>query len=268
MKRFASFVFAILIVTASLSLYASAQSNPEVVLETSYGGDIVIELFPDVAPITVDNFLNYVNSGFYNGLLFHRVIENFMVQGGGYYYTNSQFYTATTDPPIINESTNGLSNLTGTVAMARQPDPDTATSQFFINHADNIFLDRANASDGYGYCVFGQVTEGLAIVNAIAQAPWIDAFPSNPSDPFNNLPYPMIGMFTAYVRPAQSPSASNFFDDDQIDFKDFSDFAARWFDDCNSANSFCNGTDLDFSGTVDTNDLAIHLNNYLQPVTP
>ena len=119
---------------------AFSAQNPRVVLETNFG-NIVIELYPDEAPITVDNFLGYVNSGFYNGLLFHRVIPGFMIQGGGYYLDGYTIIPRTPiNGPIINESYNGLSNLRGTIAMARTIDPDSATSQFYINHVDNLFL--------------------------------------------------------------------------------------------------------------------------------
>ncbi len=136
----------------------------QVALQTNYG-DIVLELYPAQAPITVQNFLDYTNSHFYDGLIFHRVIFNFMIQGGGY---DTHLYKHPTNPPIVNESYNGLSNLCGTIAMARTPDPNSATSEFFINQNNNLFLDRANAVDGYGYCVFGHVTSGMDIVDSIA----------------------------------------------------------------------------------------------------
>lgn len=137
--------------------------NPIVVVETSMG-NIDIELFPDKAPKTVENFLKYVNKGFYKDTLFHRVIPNFMIQGGGFI---KGMVLKPTDDPIENESSNGLSNRRGTVAMARASGPKSATSQFFINVKDNDKLDRDNAPDQFGYCVFGQVIAGMDVVDRI-----------------------------------------------------------------------------------------------------
>ncbi|HKI33513.1 MAG TPA: peptidylprolyl isomerase [Gemmataceae bacterium] len=134
-----------------------------VVLETSLG-TIKLELDPDKAPLTVQNFLAYVDEGFYDGTVFHRVIANFMIQGGGMEPGLRQKKTKAT---IKNESANGLSNKRGTVAMARTSVPDSASSQFFINVTDNGFLDRAASRDGVGYCVFGKVVEGLDVVDKI-----------------------------------------------------------------------------------------------------
>lgn len=127
-------------------------------------GDITIELFEDKAPETVANFLRYTKEGKLNGTIFHRVIPNFMIQGGGHMPDMSQIDTF---DPIINESNNNLSNKKGTIAMARTSSPNSATSQFFINLRDNDFLDKANSADGVGYCVFGQVTDGIEIVDQI-----------------------------------------------------------------------------------------------------
>jgi len=130
-------------------------------------GDIVIELNEDKAPVTVANFLQYVRDGFYDGTIFHRVIPNFMIQGGGF---NDQMVQKMGQDPIKNEADNGLANDRGTVAMARTPDPDSATSQFFINHKDNAFLNyTAPSPQGWGYCVFGEVTEGMDVVDEIAK---------------------------------------------------------------------------------------------------
>jgi peptidyl-prolyl cis-trans isomerase B (cyclophilin B) len=131
---------------------------------TTSAGTITIELYGDKAPITVKNFLGYVDDKFYDGTIFHRVISNFMVQGGGFLPGMSQKKTKAN---IKNESTNGLSNKVGTLAMARTSVPDSASSQFFINLVDNEFLDRAKSQDGVGYCVFGKVTEGMDVVNKI-----------------------------------------------------------------------------------------------------
>jgi len=129
-------------------------------------GDIVIELNEEKAPATVQNFLNYVRDGFYDGTIFHRVIPNFMVQGGGF---NDQMMQKMTQDPVNNEADNGLTNDRGTIAMARTQDPDSATAQFFINHNDNAFLNHTSPDvQGWGYCVFGKVTEGMDVVDAIA----------------------------------------------------------------------------------------------------
>ena len=124
-------------------------------------GDIVIELDEEKAPITSANFIQYVKDGFYNGTIFHRVINNFMIQGGGF---EAGMVEKQTRAPIENEAKNGLSNMTGTIAMARTMDPHSASAQFFINVADNKFLDYPG-QDGWGYCVFGKVTEGMDVVN-------------------------------------------------------------------------------------------------------
>ena len=135
--------------------------NPVVIMSTSKG-DIKIELFKDKAPITVENFLSYVNDGFYDGTIFHRVIPNFMIQGGGF---TPDFNQKPTKQPIKNEAANGLKNLRGTVAMARTQVVDSATSQFFINLVDNSFLDKGVRD--YGYAVFGKVIDGMDVVDAI-----------------------------------------------------------------------------------------------------
>jgi cyclophilin family peptidyl-prolyl cis-trans isomerase len=140
-----------------------ATENPKVVLETSKG-TITIELFEEKAPITVKNFLDYVDSKHYDGLVFHRVISNFMIQGGGY---DEQLKERKTKAPIKNESRNGLKNEIGTLAMARTNVADSATSQFFINVRDNSFLNQTESRDGVGYCVFGKVVSGMEVVETI-----------------------------------------------------------------------------------------------------
>jgi len=128
-------------------------------------GTIVLELNADKAPKTVENFLNYAKKGFYDGTIFHRVIDGFMIQGGGMEPGMSE---KSTDAPIQNEANNGLANERGTIAMARTPDPHSATAQFFINVSDNDFLNfRAETTDGWGYCVFGKVVEGMDVVDDI-----------------------------------------------------------------------------------------------------
>jgi cyclophilin family peptidyl-prolyl cis-trans isomerase len=143
--------------------FAQAKGNPMVVMETSMG-TIKIELFADKAPITVKNFLSYVDDKHYDGTIYHRVIKDFMIQGGGF---DADMKQKKTKPPITNESGNGLMNSRGTIAMARTGDPDSATSQFFINTVDNDFLNKAKARDGVGYCVFGRVVEGMDVVDKI-----------------------------------------------------------------------------------------------------
>lgn len=133
-------------------------------LSTNYG-DITIELNAEKAPITVANFLSYVEKGFYEGLVFHRVIKSFMIQGGG---MDADMKQKPTDAPIENEADNGLSNDKYTIAMARTSVPDSATAQFFINVKDNDFLNHtAPTSSGWGYCVFGKVVEGMDVVDQI-----------------------------------------------------------------------------------------------------
>src|SRR5690606_29595757 len=137
-----------------------------IVFKTNYG-DIQIELDFDKAPITAANFLAYAKSGFYDGTIFHRVIDNFMIQGGGF---ESGMKQKQTQKPIENEADNGLSNDIGTLAMARTSDPHSASAQFFINVADNTFLNHKNKTvQGWGYAVFGKVTEGMDVVNRIKQ---------------------------------------------------------------------------------------------------
>jgi peptidyl-prolyl cis-trans isomerase A (cyclophilin A) len=145
---------------------AAAAAHPRVAMETS-AGRIVIELAPDKAPKSVDNFLQYVESGFYDGTVFHRVIASFMIQGGGF---TPDMVQKPTRAPITNESRNGLKNVRGSVAMARTNVPDSATSQFFINVVDNGNLDYPSF-DGVGYAVFGQVVEGMDVVDKIRSTP-------------------------------------------------------------------------------------------------
>lgn len=145
-----------------------AADNPRVLMKTSKG-DIVIELFADKAPITVNNFLSYVDEKFYDGTIFHRVVKGFVIQGGG---LTADFVTKKTKPPIKNEANNGLKNLRGTIAMARTSDINSATCQFFINLVDNPFLDhKDDTPEGFGYAVFGRVVSGLEVVDAIGNSP-------------------------------------------------------------------------------------------------
>lgn len=139
-------------------------ANPTVKIKTNLG-DITVELDEKAAPKTVDNFLNYVLEGFYDGTIFHRVIKGFMIQGGGFTVDMQQ---KPVNPPIKNEAANGLMNKKGTIAMARTSDVDSATAQFFINTVDNAFLNhRKKTAEEYGYCVFGWVTSGMDVVEKI-----------------------------------------------------------------------------------------------------
>lgn len=151
---------------AILTLFsvAAMAAQPEVELQTNRG-NITVELYPGKAPKTVANFLQYVRDGFYDGTVFHRVISGFMIQGGGF---DKNSHRKETRAPIPLESGNGLHNDRGTLAMARTSDPNSATSQFFINLVDNSFLDKANARDGEGYAVFGKVIKGMKVVDKIA----------------------------------------------------------------------------------------------------
>ena len=155
--------FVCLAVMAATAAPVVAADNPTIVVETSMGS-FEIELFADKAPLTTTNILGYVDDKFYDGLIVHRVIPTFMVQMGG---LDAKLKTKDTKEKIKNESTNGLSNKRGTVAMARTNVADSATSQFFVNVVDNDFLDKANARDEVGYCVFGKVTKGMDIVDKI-----------------------------------------------------------------------------------------------------
>jgi len=143
-------------------------TQTKVKLQTSMG-DIVIQLDTEKAPISSQNFVDYVNEGYYDGTIFHRVIPGFMAQGGGF---TTDFEQKETRAPIKNEADNGLLNLRASVAMARTPDPDSATSQFFINYADSSFLNHTSPTpQGWGYAVFGRVIEGMDVVDAMAKAP-------------------------------------------------------------------------------------------------
>jgi peptidyl-prolyl cis-trans isomerase B (cyclophilin B) len=155
---------------ASLALLvsiAAGAADPQVEMKTSLG-TIVLDLYPDKAPLTVENFLKYVKDGHYDGTLFHRVIPGFMIQGGGF---SPDFKQKATRGPVKNEAANGLKNATGTISMARTPDPHSATAQFFINVADNASLDfRFPTQEGYGYTVFGKVVKGMDVAERIVKA--------------------------------------------------------------------------------------------------
>ncbi|MBK8068779.1 MAG: peptidyl-prolyl cis-trans isomerase [Rhodanobacteraceae bacterium] len=175
------------IVLMSLAATGWAQTpNPKVLIKTNQG-DITVELDAAKAPKSVENFVAYVKAGQYDGTIFHRVIDNFMIQGGG--YTTELVPKGGERAPIQNEATNGLSNLRGTLAMARTMDPHSATSQFFINVVDNKALDHVSTADGrtWGYAVFGKVISGMEVVDKIKVMPT-----SRFSPEFANLPRPYV----------------------------------------------------------------------------
>ena len=166
--RVRAFIPALAIALAGLAclpgISNADQTNPMIILETSMG-DITLEMYPEDAPVTVKNFMDYVESGFFDGMIFHRVIKGFMIQGGGHMPDMSQ---KPTGDSIVNEADNGLRNDTGTIAMARTSNPHSATAQFFINLSDNEFLNHTGKNpQGWGYAVFGKVTDGLDVVKAI-----------------------------------------------------------------------------------------------------
>jgi peptidyl-prolyl cis-trans isomerase A (cyclophilin A) len=178
--------------SASSSAAPAAPAHPQVEFNTSQG-DFVIELFPDKAPKTVANFLQYVKQGFYDGTVFHRVIPGYLVQGGLY---TRELRPKRTLPPIPDEANNGLSNLRGTVAAARGPDPDSATAQFFINVVDNPRLDYVGNQSGmtWGYAVFGKIVKGMDVVDKI------DNLPTGPQGPFiGDVPRPLVIIESAKV---------------------------------------------------------------------
>ncbi len=160
-------------------LIFNVMASKKVLMKTSMG-DITIELNEEKAPITTKNFLSYVNDGFYNGTIFHRVIDNFMIQGGGF---DINLKKKSTKASIVNEAHNGLKNDQGTIAMARTSDVNSATAQFFINVNDNTFLNHKGKSpDKYGYAVFGKVVKGMSIINQIKKTQ------TKVNGPMRNLP--------------------------------------------------------------------------------
>ena len=165
MKKLITACAIVLLLAANSSVFAS---NPKVRMETTKGV-VVIELYPDKAPKTVENFLRYVNEGKYDGTIFHRVIKRFMNQGGGF---TPDFKKVETFAPTKNEADNGLKNKRGTIAMARTGDPHSATNQFFVNTVDNSFLDHTSKTPrGWGYCVFATVVDGMDVMDRIAKVP-------------------------------------------------------------------------------------------------
>ncbi len=165
MRHIFVFLCSLLFTSAAFAADAKASGNPQVTFETNHG-NIVLELYPQKAPKTVANFLQYVESGFYTDTIFHRVINGFMIQGGGF---TANMQEKITRDPIKNEAANGLGNDVGTISMARTSDPDSATAQFFINLVNNQMLNyRGDSPDEIGYCVFGRVITGMDVVREIA----------------------------------------------------------------------------------------------------
>lgn len=189
----------LLTLIAGLSSVVATAAEPTVELKTNMGS-IVIEMFPEKAPATVKNFTQYVKDGHYDGTIFHRVIPKFMIQGGGF---TADFKQKPVRPAIRNEAANGVKNVVGTVAMARTSDPHSATAQFFINVADNDFLDfRYPTQQGYGYCVFGRVIGGMDVVRRIAGV----ATGAGPG-PHRNVPRQPVVIERARVLEAVAPAA-------------------------------------------------------------
>ena len=189
----------ILLLVLSLFTFNALAADPQVELRTS-AGVIVIELNPEKAPKSVENFLQYVKDGHYKGTIFHRVIPGFMIQGGGF---TADFAQKKTRAPIPIEANNGLKNDIGTIAMARTSDPNSATAQFFINHKSNDFLNHtAPTPQGWGYAVFGKVVRGMDIVNKIA------AIPTGPKGPFpSDVPSQSVVIEDARILGADKPAA-------------------------------------------------------------
>jgi peptidylprolyl isomerase/peptidyl-prolyl cis-trans isomerase B (cyclophilin B) len=185
--------------TVSTKPAVGQPANPRVLIETSKG-NIIVEVFPNNAPQSAANFLSYVKSGFYDGLAFHRVIPGFMIQTGG---MTPDMVEKPKGAPIQNESDNGLKNLRGTLAMARMGEPHSASSQFFINVADNAFLNhRGKSFEGWGYAVFGQVVDGMNVVDAIVEVP------RGNRGPHGDVPVEPIVMTRVFLLPAASPAQS------------------------------------------------------------
>jgi cyclophilin family peptidyl-prolyl cis-trans isomerase len=164
-NKIAAALFAFILISLVCMQLNSAYANPKVLMETSKG-NITIELYEQEAPITVKNFLSYVSEGFYNNLIFHRVIPNFMIQCGGF---DVKMNKKPTKDPIKNEARRGLNNKRGTIAMARTGVINSATAQFFINLVNNVSLNHRNETDGFGYAVFGEVIDGMDVVDGIAR---------------------------------------------------------------------------------------------------
>lgn len=187
----------VLILTGSFAVAGS-----QVRLETTLG-PITLELADDKAPKTVENFLGYVRDGFYNGTIFHRVIDGFMIQGGGF---SRDFQQKPTRAPVLNEAENGLKNVRGAVAMARTGDPHSATAQFFINVKDNPVLDyRSSTAQGWGYAVFGKVVDGMDVVDKIRQ---VSTGAGGPGGQFSDVPKTPVVITSVTLLPPPASAAT------------------------------------------------------------
>ena len=195
MKKLITACAIALLLAANSNVFAS---NPGVRMETTKGV-VVIELYPDKAPKTVENFLRYVNAGKYDGTIFHRVIKRFMNQGGGF---TPDFKKVETFAPIKNEADNGLKNKRGTIAMARTGDPNSATNQFFVNTVDNTFLDHTSKTpSGWGYCVFGTVVDGMNVMDRIAKVPTGASGPFQQDVPLENIVIQKVSVIEDAAKP-------------------------------------------------------------------
>ena len=186
------------VLAALLVATAAFAADPQVEIKTNMG-TITLELYPDKAPKTVENFLQYVKDGHFKNTIFHRVINGFMIQGGGF---TTDFVQKKTRPPVQNEANNGLKNDVGTIAMARTSDPQSATAQFFINHKNNDFLNYTGPTpQGWGYTVFGKVIKGVDVVNKIA------ALETGPTGPFqSDVPRKPVIIEDARILTADKPA--------------------------------------------------------------
>jgi cyclophilin family peptidyl-prolyl cis-trans isomerase len=284
-----------LLILAILSVLVgvSSAANPQVTLHITGAvtGDIVLEIYADKAPITAANFLNYVRTGFYDGLIFHRVISGFMIQGGGY---DPNLAKKTPGSEIINESYNGISNLRGTIAMARTPEPHSATSEFFINHADNLFLDYGTvAYDNYdnayilvGYCVFGKVLSGMDIVDAIAALETTDgdvpeedviihaAVTLDPGvcalagqgDINGDCTVDLLDFMILAQHWLYGKIAADIDVDGKVNFDDYAILSSHWMEQNCAAPNWCAGADINKNGAVDTPDILMLAERWLDGV--
>jgi cyclophilin family peptidyl-prolyl cis-trans isomerase len=198
MYKFISACAISLLLTINANAFAA---NPKVRMETTKG-TVIIELYPDKAPKTVENFLRYVNEGKYDGTIFHRVIKRFMNQGGGF---TADFKKVDTYAPIQNEADNGLKNKRGTLAMARTGDPHSATNQFFINTVDNAFLDHSSkTARGWGYCVFATVVDGMDVMDRIAKVQTGAAGPFQQDVPMEEILIQKVSVIEEVAKPEEA----------------------------------------------------------------
>lgn len=284
-----------LLILAILSVFVGICSgaNPQVTLHITgaVNGDIVLEIYADKAPVTAANFLNYVRTGFYDGLIFHRVISGFMIQGGGF---DTNLVQKTPGAPIINESSNRLSNVSGTIAMARTVYADSATSQFFINQLDNTFLDYGTvAYDTFtqvGYCVFGMVLSGMDIVDAIAALPTstqngMEAVPDNDviihaavtfdpgdcalaeqGDINGDCTVDLLDFLILSEHWLYGKIAADIDVDGKVNFDDYAILSAHWMEQDCAAPNWCAGADINKNGSVDTPDVIMFAERWMTGV--